>query len=105
MTNECVFDIGGVKIYATPWVFGTRAVKYFGSVSQVGWLSYKSDSVENVVQRILECSLMWLTYYASHLGATEIVGLEIWFDPFSVQGGEMGVSVTVTGTAATLQTI
>lgn len=79
-----------VEIHNGPWVTGTRALHYFGSLSVA--VKMGSD-----IDASLHEAVGAMQVKAFHLGANSIVGAELTIDPFATPP-----LITIVGTAAKL---
>lgn len=79
-----------IQLHPGPWVTGTRANAYYGSISVI--IRHKKSwtlSLNRAIHRLQRKAL--------RLGANSVVGVEIAIDPFSTPP-----TVTIVGTAAEL---
>ena len=89
-----------VRLWASPWVSGTRAAAYFGPVSIELFVPGTDPFEWEKAQTEL---LEMLKLRTAVLGGNAVVGMEVSLDPFAEQDGARGLRLSVLGTAARLE--
>jgi uncharacterized protein YbjQ (UPF0145 family) len=97
-------EIKEVEIYTSPWVSGTRAAVFFGTVTAEVFLvrdvAAKSAGLNKAAQELFEA----LRDKARALGANAVVGLEVTLDPFArSEAGVGGIWLRAVGSAVNLR--
>ena len=90
-----------VGFYRTPWVRGTRAEKYCGSIQSWAFVA-DDDRHPDRLERGLKRAVERLERKAKLLGGNSVVSLEIHADPWSKLGPRSGFRIEAVGTAAQL---
>lgn len=95
---------GGVRLYTSPWVSGSVADAYFGSVAAERFLP-DSDVYDRAAEweELEQWVLEQVAERALFLGGNAVVGLEVHLDPFFERNGKVGLRVHACGTVAVLR--
>lgn len=95
-------DLDSVEVYISPWVSGTRAVVFYGTISSTVFVEER-ESVPEVWDKAIAAALRIIKEKAALMGANAITGFEVIVDPFAVEGTGCGLSVYMQGTATKLE--